>query len=74
VEEVARLVTKIGFKKKNVTFIPISGYNGENLTERSKNMPWYKGPILYKVLNKIKPPKRPSDRPLRIPVGNVYKI
>ena len=32
----------------NMTFIPISALNGDNVVERSANMPWYQGsPLLY---------------------------
>merc|ERR1712232_1340974 len=38
------------------------------------NMPWWKGPTLIEALDNIKPPKRPSDKPLRVPLQDVYKI
>merc|ERR1712157_619981 len=41
---------------------------------KSTNMPWYKGPFLLEALDKIKPPKRPIDKPLRLPLQDVYKI
>jgi elongation factor 1-alpha len=37
-------------------------------------MPWYKGPTLLEALDNIKPPKRPVDKPLRLPLQDVYKI
>jgi len=37
-------------------------------------MAWYKGPILLESLDMIIPPKRPSDKPLRLPLQDVYKI
>jgi elongation factor 1-alpha len=37
-------------------------------------MKWYKGPILIEALDAIKPPKRPIDKPLRLPLQDVYKI
>jgi len=72
--EVTNFIGKIGFNTERVPFIPISGWNGDNMLERSDNMPWYKGPILIEALDAIKPPKRPSDRPLRLPLQDVYKI
>ena len=57
-----------------VNFVPISGFQGDNMIERSTNMPWYKGPILLEALDLIEPPKRPSDKPLRLPLQDVYKI
>jgi bifunctional enzyme CysN/CysC len=33
---------------QDVTFIPMSALHGDNVVERSKNMPWYEGtPLLY---------------------------
>merc|ERR1712166_1633603 len=55
-------------------FIPISGWNGDNMIDRSDNMPWYKGPILLDALDSLNPPKRPSEKPLRLPLQDVYKI
>lgn len=57
-----------------VNFVPISGFQGDNMIERSTNMSWYKGPILLEALDLIDPPKRPTDKPLRLPLQDVYKI
>jgi len=57
-----------------VPFIPISGWVGDNMIERSDKMKWYKGPILLEALDAIKPPKRPTEKPLRLPLQDVYKI
>jgi elongation factor 1-alpha len=65
---------KVGYKPDTVPFIPISGWNGDNMLERSPNTNWYKGPILIEALDKIEPPKRPTEKPLRIPLQDVYKI
>jgi bifunctional enzyme CysN/CysC len=55
-------------------FIPISAVNGENLAERSAQMPWYKGPALLEMLDAFEkaPPK--TDRSFRMPVQAVYKF
>merc|ERR1712226_1499793 len=37
-------------------------------------MPWYKGPTLLEALDQLNPPKRPVDKPLRLPLQDVYKI
>jgi elongation factor 1-alpha len=73
-DEVSKFLTKVGYKGETVPFIPISGWNGDNLIERSANMKWYKGPFLLEVLDAIIPPKRPNDLPLRLPLQDVYKI
>ena len=40
----------------------------------STNMPWYDGPTLLGALDKVHPPKRPTEKPLRVPLQDVYKI
>jgi len=65
---------KIGYKPKKIPFIPISGWHGDNMLTVSDNMKWYKGPCLLEALDKIKPPKRPVDKALRLPLQDVYKI
>jgi len=50
-KEVTIFLKKIGFKTDTVPFIPISGWNGDNMVERSANLPWYKGPTLYEALD-----------------------
>jgi elongation factor 1-alpha len=72
--EVSRILKKIGYKVKKIPFVPISGWAGDNMIDKSTNMKWYKGPFLLEALNKIKPPKRPVDSPLRLPLQDVYKI
>jgi len=72
--EVSTYIKKIGYKPARVPFIPISGWNGDNMLEKSPNMPWWKGPTLLEALDAIKPPKRPVDKPLRVPLQDVYKI
>jgi len=37
-------------------------------------MKWYKGKTLLECLDSIVAPKRPTDKPLRIPIQDVYKI
>jgi elongation factor 1-alpha len=79
-DEVGKYLTKIGYrvedadKKPLIHFIPISGWLGDNMLERSANTKWYKGPILIDALDALVPPKRPSDKPLRLPLQDVYKI
>jgi len=37
-------------------------------------MKWYKGKPLIEILDDIVPPKRPTDKALRLPLQDVYKI
>jgi len=72
--EMAAYLAKVGYKPKKLKFVPISGWAGDNMIEKSDNMKWYKGPCLLEALDQIKPPKRPVDKPLRLPLQDVYKI
>jgi len=74
VTEVSTYLKKIGYNPAKIPFVPISGWEGDNMLERSANLPWYKGPTMIEALDAITPPKRPSDKPLRIPLQDVYKI
>ena len=73
-EEVSNYLKKVGYKPAKINFVPISGWVGDNMIDRSTNMPWYKGPILLEALDLVTPPKRPTDKPLRLPLQDVYKI
>jgi len=72
--EVSNFIKKIGYNPEKVPFVPISGWNGDNMLEKSTNMTWWKGPTLLEALDNITPPTRPSDKPLRVPLQDVYKI
>lgn len=80
---------KVGYNQDSVAFVPISGWHGDNMIEPSDKMTWYKGwtktkqgkdikdqdgKTLLEALDSIHPPKRPSDKPLRLPLQDVYKI
>jgi len=73
-DEVSAYLKKVGYNPEKIPFIPISGWHGDNMIDRSPNLGWYKGPTMLEALDDIKPPKRPSDKPLRIPLQDVYKI
>uniref|UniRef100_A0A2I3SED4 Tr-type G domain-containing protein n=1 Tax=Pan troglodytes TaxID=9598 RepID=A0A2I3SED4_PANTR len=86
VKEVSTYIKKIGYNPDTVAFVPISGWNGNNMLEPSANMPWFKGwkvtrkdgnasgTMLLEALDCILPPTRPTDKPLRLPLQDVYKI
>ncbi|VDM42627.1 unnamed protein product [Toxocara canis] len=42
VTEISNYIKKIGYNPKSVAFMPISGFNGDNMLEPSANMPWFK--------------------------------
>jgi len=73
-EEVGNLIKTIGFNPKDVPFIPLSAFEGDNITEKSANTPWYKGNTLIEELDLFKEPDKPIDLPLRLPIQDVYSI
>jgi len=74
-DELSRYLVTVGFKPTKISVVPVSGWTGDNLVDKSpEQMPWYEGPTLLEALDHITPPKRPTDKPLRIPVQDVYKI
>merc|ERR1711878_204748 len=85
-KEVSGFIKKVGYNPAAVPFVPISGWHGDNMLETSKNMTWYKGwsierkegkasgTTLLDALDAIIPPQRPTDKPLRLPLQDVYKI
>ncbi|RLE81166.1 MAG: translation elongation factor EF-1 subunit alpha [Thermoprotei archaeon] len=71
---VQKLLRMVGYDISKVPFVPISGFTGDNLVEKSSNMPWYDGPTLVEALDMFEEPPRPIDKPLRIPIQDVYSI
>jgi elongation factor 1-alpha len=74
VKEVSTYLKRVGYNPDKIPFVPISGFEGDNMIERSTNLDWYKGPTLLEALDALSEPKRPSDKPLRLPLQDVYKI
>ena len=86
-KEVSNFIKKIGYDPKAVPFVPISDFHGDNIDDASPNCPWYQGweketktktktsgKTLVEAIDAIDPPSRPSDKPLRLTLQDVYKI
>ena len=73
-QDVENLLKIVGYDIKKVQIIPVSGWTGENLIKKSTNMPWYKGPTLFEVLDSFSEPPKPINKPLRVPIQDVYTI
>jgi elongation factor 1-alpha len=74
VEVLSKFLKSIGYDVSKIPFIPVSAWTGENLIERSPNMPWYKGPVLVEALDLLEVPPKPIEKPLRLPIQDVYSI
>jgi elongation factor 1-alpha len=73
-EVLGKFLKSLGYNIEKIPFIPVSAWTGENLIERSPNMPWYTGLVLVEALDMLEVPSKPVDKPLRIPIQDVYAI
>jgi len=86
IKETSNFIKKVGYNPVSVPFIPISGWHGDNMLEVSSNTSWFKGwtketkagkstgKTLLDAIDSIEPPSRPTEKPLRLPLQDVYKI
>ena len=54
--------------------IPISAKEGDNVSNRSKNMDWYQGKTFLEALDSFRNLPSSEEKPLRFPVQDVYEI
>ena len=74
-DQVSKLLTSIGYKVEKVPFVPVSAYIGDNVVKKSTNTPWYKGETLLATMdNTIQVPEKGINKPLRLPIQDVYSI
>lgn len=73
-EAVQKLLKGIGYKTDDIPFIPTSGFVGDNVAKKSDKTPWYDGPTLIEALDNFTQPEQPVDKPLRLPIQDVYSI
>jgi len=73
-KELEGLLKTVGFDITKIPFVPTSGWLGDNLSKKSTNTPWYKGTTVFDALNDFTPPPKPLDKPLRVPIQDVYTI
>jgi elongation factor 1-alpha len=74
-EEMTKLLKSVGYKiDTQIVFIPISAFKDDNINKASPNMPWFKGPTLLQALDNLVVPAKPTDKPLRLPIQDVYTI
>jgi sulfate adenylyltransferase large subunit len=60
--------------RASITYIPISALEGDNVVERSEQMPWYEGPTLLELLESVEVAyDHPNETPARFPVQWVIR-
>ena len=72
--DISNFLKRTGCNPDKISFVPISGFNGNNMIERPKNMLRFKGLTLIEALDNVKDPVRPVEKPLRLPLQDAYKI
>jgi len=72
VAEYAAYLAGIGITP--LTYIPVSGREGDGIVAPSKNLDWYHGPTLLEALDSFEKDPPLSDLPLRLPIQDVYKF
>ena len=73
-KEVGDLLKMAGFNPADVPMIPASSLEGDNVFNKSAKTPWYSGPTLFEAIDAVQMPPKPVDKPLRLPIQDVYKI
>ena len=72
--EITRVLRLVGYNPAQIAFVPTSGWTGDGLVKPSDKMPWYKGPTLFNALDAFTMPPKPTEKPLRLPIQDVYTI
>jgi len=72
VEEYTDFLAEIGLEAER--FIPVSGMLGDNVADRSENMPWFEGKTVLEQLDSFENAALPHNKPYRMPVQDVYKF
>ena len=73
-DKAEKLIKSVGYKLENVPIIPVSGWKGDNLVKKSENMKWWTGKTMLETFDDFKLPEKPTGKPLRIPIQDVYTI
>ncbi|MEM2124320.1 MAG: translation elongation factor EF-1 subunit alpha [Methanolinea sp.] len=73
-KDLSALLQMVGYKPAEILFIPTSALAGVNIAKKAPETPWYTGPTLLEALDTLKEPEKPVDKPLRLPIQDVYSI
>lgn len=71
--EIEYLASKSEYKNQNLTFIPVSALQGDNVVEPSENMDWYEGETLMQHLENLEAEDINEVSQTRFPVQTVIR-
>ncbi len=69
-----KLFQMVGYKAEQITYIPIAGLKGDNITKKGDSLKWFTGPTLVEAIDSLNVPEKPVQLPLRLPIQDVYSI
>jgi len=72
--DIDKLAKSVGYKDEMLQFLPVSAFVGDNIKEKSSNLPWWTGNTLLKAIDNFKLQEKPTSLPLRWPIQDVYTI
>lgn len=70
-EEFARITTE--FRFESIQVIPVSATEGDNITTKSPNTPWYEGLPLLPYLENVEVHASDDDKPFMMPIQRVCR-
>ncbi|CAO3640610.1 unnamed protein product [Cunninghamella blakesleeana] len=74
--KLSAFLLQAGYKKNDLTYVPVSGLTGENLVKPSQSKQltqWYHGPSLLEAIDSLQPPTRLVNKPFRMSVTDFFK-
>ena len=72
-KDIQYLASISDYKEQNLTFIPLSALQGDNVVEHSENMPWYNGETLMHHLENLETEDVQEISQVRFPVQSVIR-
>lgn len=73
-DEVTKLLQSVGYRDEQYQVVPISALKGHNVTKSSDDIGWWSGDTFLQAINNLSTPEKPINKPLRLPIQDVYTI